>query len=197
MEENVDNLTTKDKILEATLEIISNEGFQNVTVRKIATIAGVNLAAINYHFGSKDNVINEALEYLMVQAKSIFKCLKNNNETPEQRLKNFIDKLAKNFSKYPDQIQYLIYQSIHDQATCNKFQEFLKTEGVDLIKTTIQQIRPDEDDAALQMRITQLFSCLAFPVLLGNKTAEIFGVEFGDSKKSGVYFELLLKNIMP
>lgn len=190
-------LTTKDKILEATLEIISNEGFQNVTVRKIAVRAGVNVAAINYHFGSKDNVINEALEYLMVQARDIFKCLKNHRETPEQRLKNLIEKLARNFSKYPDQIKYLIYQSIHEQANPNKFQEYLKTEGIDLIKTTIQQIRPAEDDAALQMRILQLFSCLAFPVLLGTRTAEVFGVELDEPKKRSAYIELLIKSVLP
>ncbi len=190
-------LTTKDKILEATLEIISNEGFQNVTVRKIAVRAGVNVAAINYHFGSKDNVINEALEYLMVQARDIFKCLKNHRETPEQRLKNLIEKLARNFSKYPDQIKYLIYQSIYEQANPNKFQEYLKTEGIDLIKTTIQQIRPAEDDAALKMRILQLFSCLAFPVLLGNRTLEVFGVELDEPKKRSSYIELLIKSVLP
>jgi TetR/AcrR family transcriptional regulator, regulator of cefoperazone and chloramphenicol sensitivity len=196
MVENAVNLKTKDKILEATLEIISSQGFQNVTIRKIATNAGVNVAAINYHFGSKDNVINAALEYLMVQAKNIFKCLKNNHETPEQRLENFVNKLSKNFLKYPDQIQYLIYQSIHDQSTQNKFQEYLKAEGIDLIKATIRQIRLTEDDAALQMRIVQLFSCLAFPVLLGNRSTEIFGLEFNDPKKRNAYIDLLLKNIM-
>jgi TetR/AcrR family transcriptional regulator, regulator of cefoperazone and chloramphenicol sensitivity len=46
------------------------------------------------------------------------------------------------------------------------------------------------------MRITQLFSCLAFPVLLGNRTVEIFGVELNDSKKRSAYIDLLLKNIM-
>jgi AcrR family transcriptional regulator len=197
MEENVVNLTTKDKILEATLEIISSQGFQNVTIRKIATAAGVNIAAVNYHFGSKDNVINASLEYLMVQAKSIFKCLKGSHETPEQRLKNFVDKLARNFSKYPDQIQYLIYQSIYDQSTPNRFQEYLKTEGIDLIKAVIQEIRPTEDDVTLKMRVTQLFSCLAFPVLLGNRSTEIFGVEFNNPEKRNAYIEFLLKSILP
>jgi TetR/AcrR family transcriptional regulator, regulator of cefoperazone and chloramphenicol sensitivity len=61
----------------------------------------------------------------------------------------------------------------------------------------MQQIRPAEDDAALQMRIIQLFSCLAFPVLLGNRSTEIFGVELNDSKKRNTYVEFLLKSIMP
>jgi len=193
----MDNPNTKDKILEATLNIISDEGFQNVTIRKIAIVAGVNVAAINYHFGSKDNVINEALEYLMIQSKNIFKCLKNNDESPKLRLKTFIDKYARNLIKYPDQIKNLIHQSIYENSTKNKFQEYLEMEGVGLIKATIQQIRPDENDVTLQILTTQLLSCLLFPVLLGNRASEIFGIKLNESEKRNAYIELLIKNIIP
>jgi len=197
MKRNMDNPNTKDKILEATLNIISDEGFQNVTIRKIAIVAGVNVAAINYHFGSKDNVINEALEYLMIQSKNIFKCLKNNDESPKLRLKTFIDKYARNLIKYPDQIKNLIHQSIYENSTKNKFQEYLEMEGVGLIKATIQQIRPDENDVTLQILTTQLLSCLLFPVLLGNRASEIFGIKLNESEKRNAYIELLIKNIIP
>ena len=42
---------TKDRILNSTLYIIGKEGFQNVTIRKIAATADVNVASINYYFG--------------------------------------------------------------------------------------------------------------------------------------------------
>ncbi|MBP2645119.1 MAG: transcriptional regulator, TetR family [Firmicutes bacterium] len=196
MEETKGNLTTKGKILEATLSIISNEGFQNVTIRKIATVADVNVAAINYHFGSKDNVINEALEYLMVQAKDIFTCLKKNNETSELRLKNFIDRYAKSLAKYPDQIKNLIYQSIYEKdSTRNNYQEYLKTEGIELIKATIQQIRPDDNDVTLSMRAIQLLSCLSFPVLLGNRGVEMFGIDLNEKKMRNAYIDLLIESV--
>lgn len=196
MKKAMDNLNTKDKILEATLNIISNEGFQNVTIRKIAIVAGVNVAAINYHFGSKDNVINESLEYLMIQSKTIFKCLKSNDEAPELRLKTFIDKYARNLVKYPDQIKNLIHQSIYENSTKNKFQEYLEMEGVGLIKATIQQIRPNENDVTVQILTAQLLSCLLFPVLLGNRDAEILGIELNDPKTRNAYIEMLIKNII-
>ncbi|AGF55583.1 AcrR family transcriptional regulator [Clostridium saccharoperbutylacetonicum] len=196
MKKDMSNLNTKDKILEATLNIISEEGFQNVTIRKIAVVADVNVAAVNYHFGSKDNVINEALEYLMIQSKNIFKCLKNTNEAPELRLRTFIDKYTKNLIKYPDQIKNLIHQSIYENSTKNKFQEYLEMEGVELIKATIQQIRPDKDDVTLQILVTQLLSCLLFPVLLGDRATEIFGIKLNDPKKRNAYIELLIKNVI-
>lgn len=51
-------LSTKQKILQAAMDIIAAEGLEKTTVRKIAARAGVNIAAVNYHFGGKDAVIN-------------------------------------------------------------------------------------------------------------------------------------------
>src|SRR4029077_12151598 len=34
-------------------------GFQGASLRQVTASANVNLAAVNYHFGSKENLINE------------------------------------------------------------------------------------------------------------------------------------------
>lgn len=47
---------TKEKILDATLHLIKSEGIDSVTIRKIASEAGTNVALINYYFGSKENL---------------------------------------------------------------------------------------------------------------------------------------------
>lgn len=53
---------TRDRILAATIELIAREGWEAVTVRKIAAAAGVQLGLVNYHFGSKTNLMLVALE---------------------------------------------------------------------------------------------------------------------------------------
>ena len=50
---------TKDRILDAAEERFAEEGF-GTSLRSITSHAGVNLAAIHYHFGSKEALI-EAL----------------------------------------------------------------------------------------------------------------------------------------
>ncbi|MEC3533749.1 TetR family transcriptional regulator, partial [Bacillus thuringiensis] len=47
MREN-ENISTKEKILNTTLELIKNEGFESVTIRKIAALSDVNIALVNY-----------------------------------------------------------------------------------------------------------------------------------------------------
>src|SRR5436190_14230620 len=50
---------TRTSILSAAERLYADRGFGDVTLRDIVAAAGVNLAAVNYHFGSKDELIAE------------------------------------------------------------------------------------------------------------------------------------------
>jgi AcrR family transcriptional regulator len=50
---------TKAAILNAAERLYAERGFADVTLRDIVAAADVNLAAVNYHFGSKDELIAE------------------------------------------------------------------------------------------------------------------------------------------
>jgi AcrR family transcriptional regulator len=48
---------TKAKLIEAAEELLSEVGFDAVSVRDITTKAGTNVAAVNYHFGGRDALL--------------------------------------------------------------------------------------------------------------------------------------------
>ncbi|MGH6994035.1 MAG: TetR/AcrR family transcriptional regulator, partial [Caulobacteraceae bacterium] len=50
---------TKQQVLAVAERLFAIDGFQNVSVRDITAAAGVNLASVNYHFGSKDGLLFE------------------------------------------------------------------------------------------------------------------------------------------
>jgi AcrR family transcriptional regulator len=50
---------TRTAILSAAERLYADRGFGEVTLRDIVAAADVNLAAVNYHFGSKDELIAE------------------------------------------------------------------------------------------------------------------------------------------
>ena len=50
---------TKNQVFIAAERLFALHGFQNVSVRDITAEAGVNLASVNYHFGSKDALLFE------------------------------------------------------------------------------------------------------------------------------------------
>ena len=53
--------STRDALVQATRAAIAEGGLTSVTAREITGRAAANLAAIGYHFGSKDALVTEAL----------------------------------------------------------------------------------------------------------------------------------------
>ena len=53
---------TKQKILDTSERLFAQKGFAATSMRQIISKAGVNLAAIHYHFGSKEDLLDELVE---------------------------------------------------------------------------------------------------------------------------------------
>ena len=54
-------VATKDRILDAAEALFMEHGFEATSLRAITAAAGVNLAAVNYHFGSKEELFQAVL----------------------------------------------------------------------------------------------------------------------------------------
>jgi AcrR family transcriptional regulator len=51
--------STKERILAAAEVLFAQRGFEGASLRQLTAAAGVNLAAVNYHFGSKDKLVEQ------------------------------------------------------------------------------------------------------------------------------------------
>jgi AcrR family transcriptional regulator len=54
--------TTKDKLMDAAEKLFAKRGFHAASLRDITTAAGVDLALVNYHFGSKKGLLAAVLD---------------------------------------------------------------------------------------------------------------------------------------
>ncbi len=54
--------STKERILDAAEALFAERGFAGASLRLVTAEAGVNLAAVNYHFGSKEALIRAVFE---------------------------------------------------------------------------------------------------------------------------------------
>jgi AcrR family transcriptional regulator len=67
---------TKKKIIDVARKIFSENGFEGTSIRELAKQAEVNVAAINYHFGSKEQlfffIIQDAITNLTLSLKLIY-----------------------------------------------------------------------------------------------------------------------------
>lgn len=60
---------TRDKLLEAAGRVFAERGYEGATVREICVKAGVNVAAVNYHFRDKAGLYAEVLQHSMRAAQ--------------------------------------------------------------------------------------------------------------------------------
>jgi len=68
--------TTQESILQAATSLFSEKGINGTTTREIAELAGVNIAALHYHWGGKEDLLKavyqKVIEELMVRVSKIF-----------------------------------------------------------------------------------------------------------------------------
>jgi TetR/AcrR family transcriptional regulator, regulator of cefoperazone and chloramphenicol sensitivity len=85
---------TKKRIIETAGNIFAELGFQNTTVREICKQAGVNIAAINYHFGDKKGLYLAVLKYGKDSAfqRHPLEIMPDKPFSPEDRLKDFVSR---------------------------------------------------------------------------------------------------------
>ncbi|MBS1131732.1 MAG: transcriptional regulator, TetR family, partial [Proteobacteria bacterium] len=55
----VRSVDTRERILDAAERLFMAHGYEGTSMRQITGEAGVNLAAVNYHFGSKESLMQE------------------------------------------------------------------------------------------------------------------------------------------
>jgi AcrR family transcriptional regulator len=83
---------TRALLLEAAGEVFAEVGFRAATVRAICQRAGVNIAAVNYHFGDKERLYVEVLRHSHEKALAQYPMDLGApaGATPEERLRAFV-----------------------------------------------------------------------------------------------------------
>lgn len=104
---------TKLKVLKAAAELISSQGYYNVSVREICESSGVTKPVLYYYFKDKEDVLAE----LIREGYSRFKELTDKYITPSDSFEENLEGLFKVYVNYADAYPYLIKISTHVQLS--------------------------------------------------------------------------------
>ncbi|NIQ96819.1 MAG: TetR/AcrR family transcriptional regulator [Desulfuromonadales bacterium] len=108
---------TKERILDAAEGLFARDGFQGTSLRAITARAEVNLASVNYHFGSKDALIEAVFERRLTPL----------NRERMQRLEQ-VRRRAEQSGRRPDLRETLaafIEPTLHFRNACSGAQDFV------------------------------------------------------------------------
>ena len=83
--------STKERILTAAEALFAQRGFEGASLRQLTAAAGVNLAAVNYHFGSKDHLVEQVFKRRLDQLNARrLAALKQISGQPETSLEDVL-----------------------------------------------------------------------------------------------------------
>lgn len=92
------NDETRVKLLKAGLDLFADGGYRGATLRAICRKAGVNIAAVNYHFGDKDQLYRTVIEQAVATFEEGMWPFRPDASpaSPQQRLRRYVFELLKN-----------------------------------------------------------------------------------------------------
>ncbi len=195
--ENIINeLPTPKKILLATIDCIEEQGLESLTVRSIARAAGVNIAAINYYFGTKEKLVEEALRSTVDEFASLWQEAIEAEETSRERFRQFCRACMDGAHKFPGITKAHIYNPmIRDDYSgyfVKRFNDILK----DII-IEIQPQAPETADRDLKMRLIQMISAAFMPALVPGLFRDFSGFSFADEEMRKQYVDYLVDQFLP
>jgi AcrR family transcriptional regulator len=158
---------TKARLLEAAGEEFADKGFALARVRAICDRAGVNLAAVNYHFGDKEHLYVEVLREAHRCGLELGEAQIDFGKTPADMLRTFIHHflgrvLAMNRL---EGWQHLLM--LREMISPTPFSEVLVRETIrprfDRIMSVMRMICPEADDRRLHALVFSVIGqCLHY-----------------------------------
>ena len=91
-----DGVETRDRILGVACEVFAERGYHDTTIEEICRRAGANIAAVNYHFQSKDQLYAQVWRHAFDEAMKAYPAEGGlgPDAPPQQRLRGTIHSLV-------------------------------------------------------------------------------------------------------
>lgn len=191
-----ENLSTREKIIVAAINCIEESGLQSLTIRSIAAKAGVNSAAISYYFGTKEKLVEEALNRTLEELKKIpEEILRAEGLDLKQRLRAFFTALLDGLVRWPRLIKAHLQSPLLDgnygAPFCDMFNSFL----TDLLRH-LEEMPSGQREQNLRALIIQSISAVLIPGLMPGFFQYFAGLDFADPEARRSYVEDLVNRLL-
>ena len=186
----------KQHIIESAIECIEEHGVQSVTVRDITQRAGVNTASINYYFGSKDELIRQALEQTL---ENLFVDWEDMLQEPDADLHEvfrfMLKEILSGARRYPNITKAHLYDPLinnqYDGMFVRRLNSFLGK-----LAHFIHQQKDDGSLEAIHKNLITIFSSAMFPALMPALFEGFSGYNFHSDDQQDEYIEYLLEKVI-
>ncbi len=183
----------KEKILEAAISLIQqSDGLpENITVRDIASKAGVAVGLINYHFGSKKKLIEACVQRMISEVmKDFFKTQeeKHTAQGAEYNRSDFSVSTVSVFSylvSHPEISKISMLSDFSDPA--------LSSNSAASYKAIYGSIKGDENEDVKKVKAFMLLATMQSAFLNRGVSKELLGFDLNSKEDFSRFFQCAVK----
>lgn len=187
---------TKEKILNTAYKIAGEQGFHKITVRKIAKEAGVNVAAVNYHFRNKENLLRETVLVFVTTMQELIDQLFDGRELNPQNFEEILMKITEKQLENPGIIKSIYISLIRGDVPFKNGEQTISKIFNDLVAATKNKV-PFADENSIRIIFVQIFAEVLYPVLLGNFVKTVFQIDYTDQETRRKYIKTIINKNLP
>jgi AcrR family transcriptional regulator len=189
--------STKEKIIIAAIECTEQKGFHLVTVRDIALQAKVNIAAINYHFGSKEQLLKEMLRYtLNITVNENVEEIVSKYEKPELIIKALLIDILQGMLRFPNLCRAHAYGPVMNDDYSGIFVEWING-FAGILTEQIIKFEPSSDIEKVKFSVIQMLSAVFNIGLMPDLFGKFLQYDIKDSpEKQEAYIDQLINKYL-
>ena len=193
--DNTTNISTEQKIIQATIECIELYGLPNTTNRRIAAMAEVNIAAINYYFRSKQNLLDQVMDITLDNALDWEDLNKLPAVTPLQWCIEIFVYLSLEACNYPGLTRAHLYETIvngdYESPGSRRMMAFMAQLAQELTEHGIEK-EPGEVEQA----ITQIGAAFITVIMIPHFFEKHFNIDLTDESHIREYYTTLVTKLL-
>ncbi|CAI3585678.1 putative transcriptional regulator, TetR-like [Clostridium neonatale] len=184
--------SVEEKILDRSLYLFGKNGSTNVPIRTIAKEANVNVGAINYYFGSKDEMIRTVQRFYIENTIAAYLPLDNDELNDEEKVVLCLNEIMEYSLRYPGVIvmhKEAVNAEVKDEMS-NQIINITASMNEKLDKILIKVLDSSEEDFKYHRMI--VLSSVLYPT--SDKNILVFNEEFLKNKDGRInYIKYILK----
>jgi AcrR family transcriptional regulator len=150
--------TTRQRLLAAARKVLLEEGLEAASVRSITSEAGANVAAIHYHFGSKDGLIREVvgaaardLSEAWSKARSV-----SEDEGASAGLENVLEGFLESIGRDRSRAALVTRALVGSDARLRNAVSAELAEGLRSLESTLARLEPGLERRSIHLALCQL-----------------------------------------
>ena len=185
---------TRDRLIAGARRLLASQGYEGATIRAITREVGVNVGAVNHHFGSKENLYYEVLRDVLspLRDRVLEVCAKKGST--RERIEGVIRAALEHLLENPDQPRFMVGVRLSEQTFPPAILEIIRpvTEALTELVEEGQAEGLIRSGPPLLFVMSLLAQPIYFTIVMGRAPRELLPMEFRSSEGR----QVLLQHMM-